>query len=118
MMEDEEWDADTIPASWLADHSDCWQRDLIYHFMKISQNLTIYTGYVTVFVLMHIIHFLLNCLGDKWNIVLLRDYKFFFQLKSIDFFYYSIDAEEFSYFNDMHQTTIGCLSWKKKSFQL
>ena len=31
-----------------------------------------------------------------------------FQLKLIDFFYYSIDAGEFSHSYDMHQTTISC----------
>ena len=39
-----------------------------------------------------------------------------FQLKLIDFFNYSIDVTEFSYSNDMHQTTFTCLSWKKWLF--
>ena len=38
-----------------------------------------------------------------------------FRLKSIDFFYYSIDAEECSNSNGMQQTSISCLSWKKLS---
>ena len=35
-----------------------------------------------------------------------------FKLKEIDLFYYFIDAGEFSYSNDIHETTISGLFWK------